>query len=103
VVGTYRAREVYGFLIVKPITFVSAGIQKQLWNKKASVKLNVSDMFYSQKVKGSTVLTGYQENFFQQRDARVATLNFTYRFGKTQNGPSRRNTGGAEDEKRRAN
>ncbi|HEY0899303.1 MAG TPA: outer membrane beta-barrel family protein [Sphingobacteriaceae bacterium] len=103
VVGTYRAREVYGFLVVKPITFVSAGIQRQLWNKKASVKLNVSDIFYTQKVNGSTVLTGYQENFFQQRDARVATLNFTYRFGKNQNGPSRRNTGGAEEEKRRAN
>ncbi|HEY0896956.1 MAG TPA: outer membrane beta-barrel family protein, partial [Sphingobacteriaceae bacterium] len=102
VVGTYRAREVYGFLGVRPVAFVSAGIQKQLWDKKASVKLNVSDLFNSQKIYGSTVLTGYQEDFFQRRDARVATLNFSYRFGKTP-GTSRRNTGGAEEEKRRAN
>ncbi len=102
VVGTYRGREVYGFLGVKPVAFVSAGIQKQLWDKKASVKLNVSDLFNSQKIYGSTVLTGYQEDFFQRRDARVATLNFSYRFGKAP-GSTRRNTGGAEEEKRRAN
>ncbi|HEY1025136.1 MAG TPA: outer membrane beta-barrel protein [Sphingobacteriaceae bacterium] len=100
--GTYRAREIYGFLDVRPIAFVSAGIQKQLWNKKATVKLNVNDIFYTNKVKANTVLTGYQEDFYQQRDARVATINFTYRFGKSQVAPSRRRTGGAEDEKRRA-
>jgi hypothetical protein len=102
VVGTYRAREVYGFLGIKPMAFVTAGVQKTLWDKKASIKLNVSDMFNSQKVYGSTLLTGYQEDFFQRRDSRVATLNFTYRFGKSPGAPARR-TGGAEDEKRRAN
>lgn len=103
VVGTYRAREVYGFLGIRPVAFVSAGIQKQIWGKKGTLKLNVSDVFNSQKIYGHTVLTGYQEDFFQRRDSRVATLNFSYRFGKAPGGPSRRNTGGAEEEKRRAN
>lgn len=101
--GTYRAREIYGFLDVRPIAFVSAGIQKEFWNKNATVKLNVTDVFYTNKVKANTVLTGYQEDFYQKRDARVATINFSYRFGKSQVAPSRRRTGGAEDEKRRAN
>lgn len=103
VVGVYRSREVYGFLDIEPIWFLSGGVQKQLWDKKANIKLNVTDPFYTNKVRATTVLTGYSENFFQRRESRVVTLSFTYRFGHSQVAPSRRRTGGAEDEKRRAN
>ncbi|AMM52725.1 hypothetical protein TH61_03710 [Rufibacter sp. DG15C] len=101
-VGVYRAREIYGFLDVEPVRFLSVGVQKQFMDKKASLKLNVSDVFYSNKTRATTELTGYFERFYQRRDTRVATLSFTYRFGKSQVAPSRRRTGGAEDEKRRA-
>ncbi|QHL87658.1 TonB-dependent receptor [Nibribacter ruber] len=101
-IGVYRAREIYGFLDVNPVKFVSVGVQKQFLDKKASLKLNVSDVFYSNKTRATTELTGYAERFYQRRDTRVATLSFTYRFGKSQVAPSRRRTGGAEEEKRRA-
>ncbi|MFD3002973.1 TonB-dependent receptor domain-containing protein [Pontibacter toksunensis] len=103
VVGVYRSREIYGFLDVNPIWFLSGGVQKQLWDKKANIKLNVTDAFFTNKVRATTVLTGYSENFFQRRDSRVVTLSFTYRFGHSQVAPSRRRTGGAEEEKSRAN
>ncbi|WP_299707863.1 outer membrane beta-barrel family protein [uncultured Pontibacter sp.] len=102
-VGVYRSREVYGFLEVDPIWFVSAGVQKQFWDKKASVKLNVTDAFYTNKARGFTHLARYAENFYQRRDTQVATISFNYRFGNAQSGPSRRRTGGAEEETRRAN
>jgi outer membrane receptor protein involved in Fe transport len=102
VVGIYQAREVYGFLDIQPIRYLNLGVQKQFLDKKANVKLNVTDVFYSNKVRATTALTGYLENFYQRRDSRVATLSLTYRFGKNQVAPSRRRTGGAEDEKRRA-
>ncbi|QMU30436.1 TonB-dependent receptor [Adhaeribacter radiodurans] len=102
VTGEYQAREIYGFLDIKPIWFVTGGIQKQLWQKKANVKLNVTDAFYTNKVRAITALTGYTERFFQRRDSRVATISFTYQFGQSQAAPARRRSGGAEDEKRRA-
>ncbi|SIR26713.1 outer membrane beta-barrel family protein [Pontibacter lucknowensis] len=102
-VGVYRSREVYGFLEVDPIWFMSAGVQKQFWDRKASVKLNVSDIFFTNKANGYTALARYEENFYQRRDTQVATLSFNYRFGQAQSGPSRRRTGSAEEETRRAN
>lgn len=103
VVGVYRSREIYGFLDVNPICFLSGGVQKQLWDKKVNLKLNVTDAFFTNKVRATTVLTGYSEDFYQRRDSRVVTLSFAYKFGRSQAAPSRRRTGGAEEEKSRAN
>ncbi|WP_210486783.1 TonB-dependent receptor [Rufibacter aurantiacus] len=101
-IGVYRSREIYAFLDIQPVRFLTLGVQKQFLDKKANVKLNVTDVFYSNKIRATTALTGYYEKFYQRRDTRVATLSFTYRFGGTQVVPARRRTGGAEDEKRRA-
>lgn len=102
VLGSYQSKSTYGFLEVGKFWSAGLGAQRQLWNKKASVKLNVSDIFYTTKIEGITKLTGYGEHFFQKRDSRVGTISFNYRFGGQGNG-SRRKTGGAEEEKRRAN
>ena len=63
-------------------------MQKQLWQKKGSIKLNVTDLLYTNKVKAFTALTGYTETFHQQRDVQVATFSFSYRFGGSQVAPS---------------
>ncbi|WP_192823124.1 outer membrane beta-barrel protein [Rufibacter sp. LB8] len=102
VIGVYRARQVYGPLDVEPVRFLTVGVQKQFLDKKANLKLSVSDVFYSNKTRAVTELADYAERFYQRRDTRVGTLSFTYRFGGAQVAPSRRRTGGAEDEKRRA-
>lgn len=101
VMGMYRSREIYGFLNVDPWWSVSGGVQKLFWDKKANLKLNISDAFYTQRARAQTQLTDYNENFFQLRDSRVVNLSFSYRFGKSQIAPARRRTGGAEEEKRR--
>lgn len=99
----YNSKSLYGFLDINDIWSMSLGIQKQFLNKKANLKFNISDALYSNKVNGNTRLTGYGEEFFQRRDTRVGTLSFTYKFGKTQGQGAPRKTGGAEEEKRRAN
>lgn len=101
IIGIYRSSEIYGFLDVEPLWTASIGIQKQLWDRKGTLKLNLSDAFYTGKVRATTELTGYTERFFQTRDSRVINLNFTYRFGKSQVAPARKRTGGAEEEKQR--
>lgn len=103
VVGRYSTSEVYGFLQIDPIWTMALGVQKQLWDKKATVKLNVSDVFFTSQVHGVTEMANYTETFNQRRDSRVATISFNYRFGHSQVAPARRRTGGAEEEKMRAN
>lgn len=100
--GNYRARELYAFENVSPIWSINAGVQKKFFNNKAIVKLNVNDIFYTNKVTASTQFTGYKETFHVTRDTRVATISFTYKFGKNSVSPSRRRQGGADDIKQRA-
>lgn len=99
-IGMYRSREIYGFLDVNPLWSISGGVQKHIWEKKGTLKLNVSDIFYTQKISATTELTDYREDFFQTRDSQVINFSFTYRFG-SQVAPARKRTTGAEEEKNR--
>lgn len=102
VIGSYQSRSWYGFLDINGNWSLNIGGQRQLWNKKASLKLNVSDVFFTNRTNAITKLTGYGEKFIQLRDTRVVTVSFNYKFGGNQPNGSRRRTGGAEEEKRRA-
>ncbi len=101
VTGTYQSRSYYGPLDIKANWGVTVGLQKQMLDKRASLRLSVSDIFYTQKIDAYTLLAGYGEQFYQSRDTRVATFSFSYRFGRSQVASSRR-TGAADEEKRRA-
>lgn len=98
-IGNYRAREIYAFMDVDPIWFVNIGFQKKF--KSSTLRLAVSDIFYTNKTTANTEFKDYRENFKVQRDVRVATLSYTYNFGSGQN-IQRRRTGGADDIKQRA-
>ncbi len=97
----YQSRSYYGFLDIKGNWGLALGLQKQILEKRGSLKLSVSDVFYATKTDAYTKLTGYSEQFYQSRDTRVGTLSFTYRFGGPQVSSSRR-VGAADEEKRRA-
>lgn len=99
--ANYQSRSYYGTLDVKGNWGLTLGLQKQLLEKKASLRLSVSDLFYTTKTDAFTSLTGYAEQFYQARDTRVATLSFNYRFGGSQTANTRR-AGAADEEKRRA-
>ncbi|GAB3846316.1 outer membrane beta-barrel family protein [Hymenobacter terrigena] len=100
--GTYQSRQQQAFFDIQARGQVVAGISKSLWDKKGNLKLNVADIFYTQKTRATSTYNNYQEHFYQRFDTRVATLAFTYRFGNQKVAPTRRRTSGAEDEKRRA-
>lgn len=102
ITGNYESRSYYGFLDVGRCWFINAGAQRQLWNRKASLKININDIFFTNQTNAVTRLTGYGETFKQKRDTRVATITFSYKFGGSTSGNARRKTGGAEEEKRRA-
>lgn len=101
VISRYQSADLNGFFNFRPIFVLSSGIQKLLWNKNASIKLNFSDVFYSNNIKVLSVSNGYRENFTQRRDSRVVMFTFNWRFGSGQGSPAKRRDS-AEEEKRRA-
>ena len=99
----YQAQQLYAYMDVNPVWSLNAGLQKNFWDKKATIRLNIQDIFWTSYPSATSTYTGYQEDFVAERDTRQATVAFTYRFGKKTVAPVRRRQGGAEDEKRRAN
>jgi hypothetical protein len=81
---------------------LATGIQKQLFKKKGTLKLAITDMFWTSLPTALVTFTDYQENFDVYRDTRQIALSYIHRFGDNQLTPSRRRVGGAEEEKQRA-
>jgi hypothetical protein len=101
--GNYRSKEIYAFDKIRPIWSVGAGVQKKVFNNLGSVRLNVTDMFFTNNIRADVAFTDYTEYFDVKRETRVATLSFTYKFGKASVPANRRRGGGADDLKSRVN
>jgi len=71
-----------GQAVSLPIGQVSAGISKQLLNNKASLKLNVRDIFYTQTIREIQNFQNVQSTVNRARDTRVVNIAFVFRFGK---------------------
>lgn len=101
--GWYRTKGVEGQILIDPMGALSTGIAKQVLKGNGSIKLNVRDIFYTQKAEGTINFKATEAAFKNRRDTRVVNLTFTYRFGKTQNGNGNNNRkrGGANEEQNR--
>ena len=100
--GFYRTKGVDGQIIIQPLGQLSAGVSKQVLKNKGTVKLNIRDILYTNFPKGDINFENTMAHFENRRDSRVATISFTYRFGKPIKGAQqRRKIGGAEEEQNR--
>jgi len=100
--GWYRTSGIEGQILIQPLGQTSAAIAKQIMKEKASLKLGLRDMFYTQQVKGTIDFQETQATFHNSRDSRQLSLTFTYRFGQAIKGPqNNRHSGGADDESSR--
>jgi hypothetical protein len=99
--GWYRTKGVEGQIMIDPLGQLSLGVAKTILKEKGTLKLNVRDVLYTQKVYGTINFQSTEASFYQVRDSRVATFTFTYRFGKPIKGTKTRKTGGAGDEQNR--
>lgn len=87
--------------VLDPTGQVSFGIAKQVLQNKGTVRFTFRDIFYTQTMAGWTHFESVLEYFKLLRDTRVATIGFTWRFGKAVKGVARRNGGAADDEMNR--
>ncbi len=97
----YRSKKIEGQMIIHAMSQMDMGIKKDLFKNKASVKFSVRDIYGPRKVKGNIAFQNTDASFRQYNDSRVATLSFSYRFGKPIKGLPKRKTGGAADEQNR--
>lgn len=80
---------------------LDAGIQKQVLNKKGTLKLSVTDIFRTNPWKATSNFGGLYINGQGSWESRTIRLNFTYRFGNTQVKAARQRQTGLESEAKR--
>jgi hypothetical protein len=101
--GFFNTGGTYGQFVSIPTGMLNAAIQKKILNNKGSIKLNMRDVLHTFSPSGTiTNIVGATATYHNFVDTQVATLAFTYSFGKTTNTPPKRDTGGADSEQGRA-
>lgn len=94
--GNYQSALTYGLFYVKPQYSVDAGLGHPFAQKKANIKLSMSDIFNTRR---NDVTSNYASNDLdirQKRESRITRLTFTYNFGSTKI-RSREHQSGADD------
>ena len=99
--GWYQSGFIEGQLAGKPMGAFSFGIQKKMMKDKATLKLNVNDVFWTQKFKGNFVFNDIDVQIVNRWESRVARVTFTYRFGNNKIKAARQRQTGLDDEKGR--
>ena len=77
-------------------------VNKKPLKTNATLRLNINDIFFTNRITANVAYTDYREKFLVVRDTRVATLSFNYKFGKSSVPGARRRQGSAEDLQQRA-
>jgi len=94
--GSYASGLTIGLSQIKSYGQLYTGIQKNILNKKASIKLVVNDIFRTNSRRYETVSSAIRLVGRSNPDSRTAILSFNYRFGGNGETNSQRSTGSEE-------
>ncbi|MEO8860925.1 MAG: outer membrane beta-barrel protein [Ginsengibacter sp.] len=101
--GSFNSGGRDGYMVAKPQWALSSGVQKSVLHKKGTLKFNVTDIFWTNLPRAVITYPGkYIERWHATRESRVATITFTYRFGKNTVQGARKRSTGSEEERQRA-
>lgn len=98
----YQTPQVYAFMDMGQYWSLNCGVQKNLLDKKLTIKTAATDIFWQSSITGTSRYINYVQSFLNRRDARVVTLSVTWRPGKRSVQAVQQKSGGAADEKKRA-
>lgn len=100
--GFYRTKGVEGQVVIYPLGQASAAIAKKVLKDKASLKLAIRDIFYTNKPHGYIDFQQTEATFSNRRDSRQVALTFSWNFGKPLKGMSggNRHNGAGDEESR---
>ncbi|SFQ28053.1 TonB-dependent receptor domain-containing protein [Hymenobacter arizonensis] len=83
VYGLYNSGSFDGLFDIGPYSYVSVGVKKSFWEKRASLNLTVVDLFYQLNPRVSSSVVPFVSSQQMRNDTRQVRLSFTYNFGKT--------------------
>jgi hypothetical protein len=99
--GFFRTGAVEGVIKSKPFGMVAFGLSKQVMKNKGTIRLNVRDIFYTQRFRAVSKYANVDAAFQERGDSRVVNINFTYRFNKGKVGTLKQRAGSASEEQNR--
>ncbi len=100
--GWYNGPSVWGATWkVKPMGSLDLGAQKQFWNKNATIKLSITDAFWTSYWRSENHFGGLDVVGSGKDESRTLRLSFSYRFGSSQVAAARERRTGLEAEKGR--
>ncbi len=100
--GWYSGPSIWGGTWkVRPLGNVDFGIQKMLLQKRASLKLSVTDIFFTNPWNSENDFGGLYVKGRGWNESRTFRINFSWRFGSNQIKQSRERKSGLESEARR--
>ncbi len=100
--GWLNGPGLYGMLAMKTQGALNFGVQKSFMEKKASLKLNIQDPFWTNRFRGGTQFEDIDLTIRSLWPSRQVRLTFSYRFGN-QNVKTRQRNTGSDDLQQRVN
>jgi hypothetical protein len=100
--GWYNSAGLYGFFANQAMGAFSVGVQKSLFQKKGTLKLNINDPFWLNQFRGSTQYQDINFTIRSRWESRIARLTFTYNFGNQNVKAARQRSTSTEAERNRA-
>jgi hypothetical protein len=101
ITGFYISQIQQGLILSEPMYAVNAGISKQMLDRRLTLRLNVQDIFFTQKFRGYQKYENLDIHIVGFGDSRQVRFTASYRFGNQKVQQARRRDGGADDEKNR--
>ena len=99
----YNSRQISqeGLFKMNPMYAFNVGFQKTVLKKKGTIRLNVNDVFQTQRFGGTYSVTNRTVKLANTWDSRQVRVSFTYRFGNSNVKEARNRKTGLEDEQSR--
>ncbi len=101
--GFWNSPTQYNILQAKAQGQVNLGVAKSLWNRKASLRLNVQDIFFQNRFAGTVKYQDLNFRVSSRWESRQVRLSFTYRFGNQNVKAARQRGTSTDDLRNRAN
>ena len=79
--GNYRGPIVFPQGEIEPYWGINAGLRKNIMNDKATISLNISDIFNTRVFRIRNEDSRFVQDRVYNRETRIGTIGFTYRFG----------------------
>lgn len=101
IAGSYQTRILVGQFLTIPVWQMRAGLSQKILKGKGTIKVNFSDMFYTNQPGGDIRnIVNSKANWLSYLDSRVISFGFSYRFNKGKS-LNARQSGGSDAEKGR--